>query len=117
MTLEEIWGMLEKATPGPWTLNRHGYPAVYSPHEFVEASDEGAICGIWDPEGHPYQGANAALIAAAPEIAALLVRAVETLIPVVALSRDKEQEWVSIQLNHAWMKSARALLRELGVDA
>jgi len=77
MTLEEIRGMLEKATPGPWTLNRHGYPAVYSPHEFVEAPDEGVICGIWAPEGHPYQGANAALIAAAPELAAQLVRAVE----------------------------------------
>jgi len=104
MTLEEIRGLLEKATPGPWELNRHGYEAVYSPHEFIEAPDEGAICGVWDPDGHPFQSANAALIAVAPELAALLVRAVEALegSAVEGCSCDKCQ-------------AVRTLLRELGV--
>jgi len=114
MTLEEIRGLLEKATPGPWVLNRHGYEAVYSPHEFIEAPDEGAICGVWDPDGHPFQSANAALIAAAPELAALLVRAVE------ALDKLQEQHGgciVDPACEDCPVCRARSLLRELGVEA
>lgn len=119
MTLKEIKELLEKATPGPWKLNRHGYPAVYSPHEFVEAPDEGAICGIWDPDGHPYQGANASLIVAAPELAALLVRAVEETRATTA-ELDRLCSVISdedIAIVEPVVDSARSLLRELGVEA
>jgi hypothetical protein len=116
MTLKEIKELLEKATPGPWKLNRHGYPAVYSPHEFVEAPDEGAICGIWDPDGHPYQGANASLIVAAPELAALLVRAVDGLQVIRDAGGATTPE--GLACSGLWCaEQAHTLLLELGVEA
>jgi hypothetical protein len=57
-----------KHTPGPWKINRHGYESLYACHEFVEGDSGIGVCGIWHPESHREQDANARLIAAAPEL-------------------------------------------------
>jgi hypothetical protein len=55
---------MSKATPGPWTIKRHGYESPYMAHAFIEPS----VAAIWWPDGNEEQEANARLIAAAPEL-------------------------------------------------
>lgn len=108
MTLEDVKGLLEKASPGPWF-------------------DDVAELEVWGEDGSwiaDTGDSNAALIAAAPELAALLVRAVEALRP---FAYPVPHDWYAIvgrnehghPLNTEGVQrqSARSLLRELGVEA
>jgi hypothetical protein len=59
---------MSKFTPGPWRINRHGFETSYLCHEFIEGDSGIAVFGVWHPENHKEQEANARLIAAAPEL-------------------------------------------------
>jgi hypothetical protein len=122
MTLEEIRGLLEKATTGPWKAD-----TTFAALEGIIIRPESTGYGfgtIWPRDvdfhvdAYEYFGGspvdNAALIAAAPELAALLVRAVE------ALDNLQEQHGgciVDPVCGDCPVCRARSLLRELGVEA
>jgi hypothetical protein len=122
MTLEEIRGLLEKATTGPWKAD-----TTFAALEGIiirPGSTGDGLATIWprDVEFHvdayEYLGGspvdNAALIAAAPELAALLVRAVE------ALEDQIERDGICLvdpPCGDCAACRARSLLRELGVEA
>jgi hypothetical protein len=118
MTLEEIRGLLEKATTGPWKAD-----TTFAALEGIiirPGSTGDGLATIWprDVEFHvdayEYLGGspvdNAALIAAAPELAALLVRAVEALGWLTRLAASDGYPAADLDM-------ARPLLRELGVEA
>lgn len=126
MTLEEIRGMLEKATKGPWKAD-----TTFAALEGIiirPGSTGYGLATIWprDVDSHvdfhvddyEYGGGspvdNAALIAAAPELAALLVRAVE------ALEDQIERDGICLvdpPCGDCAACRSRSLLRELGVEA
>lgn len=119
MTLEDVKRLLEKATPGPWEIEHFLEPdEVYFANGLFDVGP--AMVG----DDCPNDAANAALIAAAPELAALLVRAVEALRP---FAYPVPHDWYAIvgrnehghPLNTEGVQrqSARSLLRELGVEA
>ena len=60
-----------KHTPGPWTAQRIDNSTgdtLYQCHVFVEPG----VCGLWSPPGNTETEANAHLIAAAPDLLAVI---------------------------------------------
>lgn len=64
-------------TPAPWIEVRHGYETLYTVHTFIEHAGI-PIAGLWSPQIDEGQKANAHLIAAAPELLAVLKETYET---------------------------------------
>lgn len=140
MTLEEIKGLLEKATKGPWKAD-----TTFAALEGIiirPGSTGYGLATIWprdvdfhvdfhvdfQVDAYEYGGGspvdNAALIAAAPELAALLVRAVEALRPFAYPKPYDEYAIVGhdghghpLNAEGVQRLSAQSFLRELGVEA
>jgi hypothetical protein len=75
-----------KGTPGPWAIDPSsddGTTGIYSPVEHVNGRDA-HVCIIQHDDEHPWDGvreqANAALIAAAPELLAALEAVMRTFV-------------------------------------
>lgn len=100
MTLEEIRGLLTDAQLGPWEAEDNG--------DVVVASTRQVIADFVPRSG------NRLLIAAAPELAALLVRAVEALWLLMGGHINIVEDRCPACRG---ADQARALLRELGVEA
>jgi hypothetical protein len=80
MTNEQIREMLEAATPGPWRDGQEGNIRVYGPDGMAEHS--GLIANVFKGR------ANARLIAAAPDLAAEVLRLREALREIIEHTRN-----------------------------
>jgi len=107
MTWEEIRGLLTDAQLGPWEAEDNG--------DVVVASTRQVIADFVPRSG------NRLLIAAAPELAALLVRAVEALAETVTAEPQTRLCYSKTcpgrEFPCSVVDDARSLLRELGVEA
>ena len=124
LTRERIAGLLEKATPGPWETRQTEANTVGEtiPLRVLKAADNyrqffRVICRLSEIPCD-VEESNAALIAAAPDLAALALRLAEGLkglLPLVEDYRDDgayPEDWQSVELRAA-LDSARSLLAEL----
>lgn len=135
MTDDEIRKLLSEATPGPWEKdieayevrtvgNPYGAPAgsmkIADIRGWGHLTGRGGGCGFDGQKAVAIQTANAALIAAAPDLAAELLAAREVVRQMAAWMRDANQVGYcedgafdslpgSDEAKHALLASARAI--------
>ena len=102
---------MNKHTPGPWQVSgvRQDSGAPYKGH-MVGPDGDGVVVVPYDAKHHEECLSNARLIAAAPEMAALLQRMEDWLRPEVEKEPDRTFFWEIVELRRK-MEGREALFR------